>query len=307
MTSVRDPRSGVSNPTSSITGRDARPSIGLVLGAGGIRGCAHAGVFAVLHEAGVPVDLVIGASVGSIFGLGIAAGLPREYIAGVAREATPAQMFRFYAGRLRPGRSNPIARMLHEAGDGKTFADLPVPFAVRATHMATGVPTIIGEGPVLPAVQASIALPLVARPVRIGDSWYVDGGFFDTAPVGAARQMGADRVIAVCLGYNYVAPRLLRRYPWTQPLLERWGRQRRGLRGNLHDQVRFGCRLFAASYDPPLPCQDADVAIWPEFNGLNPNSMFGAAFAFNQGMQAAREALPAIEQLLARPVRDTAS
>ncbi len=51
-----------------------RPRLGLVLGAGGIRGCAHAGVISVLREAQVPIDLVVGASVGAIFGMALAGG-----------------------------------------------------------------------------------------------------------------------------------------------------------------------------------------------------------------------------------------
>lgn len=277
----------------------SRPRIGLVLGAGGVRGCAHAGAYQVLSEAGITVDIVVGASAGSIFGLGIAADLPAEYIARVGREASPSQMVRFYAGRLRTDRKNPIATMLRDAGEGKTFADLPKPFAVRATEMATSVPRMIDSGPVLPAVEASIALPFVARPVSLDGVHYVDGGLFDTAPVGAARRMGADIVIAFCLGFNYLAPGYLRRRPWTQPLIERLGRQRRPIRGHLLDQFRFGCRLCAASYAPGTPGEEADVSIWPEFNGLSPNSMTGGPFCFGQGVAAAREALPRVEAALA--------
>src|SRR5947209_20135175 len=82
-----------------------RPRIGLVLGAGGVRGCAHGGAISVLREAQVPVDLVVGASIGAMFGLAVAAGLPTDYIVRVVRETSPLQITRFYAGRLRPDRS----------------------------------------------------------------------------------------------------------------------------------------------------------------------------------------------------------
>jgi NTE family protein len=235
--------------------------------------------------------------VGSIFGLGLAAGLPTDYLVGVVRDAKPIDLFRFYAGRLRSGRGNPIARMLFDAGEGKTFADLQLPFGVTATDMETGQMVLINSGPVLEAVEASIALPFVARPVRVGERSYVDGGLMNTAPVEVARAMGADRVIAVCLGYNYSAPPFLRRRAWTKPLLERLGRQSRPTRGRFVDQVRFGCRFYAASYDPPYPVQDADIAIWPELGTLSANSMVGAQFCLEQGYRAAREALPEIARL----------
>jgi len=275
-----------------------RPTIALVLGAGGIRGCAHAGAITVLQENEIPIDLVVGASVGAIFGLALAAEVPAERIAWLARESTPLDMFRFYAGRLRVDRRNPIARLVHEAADGKTFEDLAMPFAVLGTDMHTGKPHIINRGPVLPAVEASIALPFIARPVAIGDRHYLDGGLIDTAPTGVARELGAERVIAICLGYNYPAPAFLRRRPWTRSVLERFGRQRRPIAGRFHDQVQFGCRLCAAAYNPPLPALDADVAIWPDFGGLNPNSIFGARFCHDQGEAATRAALPQLRTLL---------
>jgi predicted acylesterase/phospholipase RssA len=271
---------------------------GLVLGAGGIRGCAHAGAIRVLREAGIPIDVVVGASVGSMLGLGVAAGMSTERIVRAVEETRPIDLFRFYASRLRPQHNNPISRLLLEAGAGKDFSDLELPFAVIATDIETGRPVVLDRGPVLPAVQASIALPFIARSVALDGRHYLDGGLLDTAPIPVARRLGADRVIAVCLGFNYCAPRFLRQRPWTQRWLERAGRQRRPVGPGLRDQIRFGFRLYAATYNPPLPAQDADVVIWPEFNGLNPNSIFGAQFCLEQGMIATREALPEIRSLL---------
>jgi predicted acylesterase/phospholipase RssA len=280
----------------TATSSKARPTIGLVLGAGGVRGCAHAGVVSVLEEAGIPIDLVVGASVGSIFGLGVAAAVPAQQIVETVRASTALDMLRFYTGRLRSDRRNPIARMLLAAGEGKEFADLPVPFAVMATDMETGEPTALSCGPVLRAIEASIALPFIARPVAIDGRYYLDGGLLNTAPVEVARQMGADYIIAVCLGLNYTAPRVVRERPWTRPVFERIGRQRRPAGGRLHDQFRFGCRLYAATYDPLPPAQGADIAIWPTLGKLNPNSMVGAQFCLEQGIEAGRAALPEIER-----------
>jgi predicted acylesterase/phospholipase RssA len=284
---------------SIILEHHGRATVGLVLGAGGIRGCAHAGALQVLDEAGITPDLVVGASVGAMFGLALAAGVPRARMAQVIGQSTSFDMARFYfTGRLRSDRRNPIARLLHEAGDGKTFDDLELPFAVLATDMETGAPTVLRSGPVLRAVEASIALPFVARPVAIDGRFYVDGGLFDTAPVGIARSLGADRVITICLGHNYQAPRFLRQRPWTQPALERLGRTDTLTAARITDQLRFGCRLFGASFSPPLPATDADVAIWPEFGRVGPNSMVGAQFCYEQGVRATREALPLITSIL---------
>ncbi|MDQ2742733.1 MAG: patatin-like phospholipase family protein, partial [Chloroflexota bacterium] len=156
----------------------------------------------------------------------------------------------------------------------------------------------LDTGPVLPAVQASFALPFIARPVDIGGRLYADGGLFDTLPARVARGMGADVVIGVCLGHNYHAPKALRRRPWTRPVLERLGRQSALMRLTLLDQARFFARLCAATFDPPAPSEDADITIWPEFGDIGPNSMAGSAFCYDQGLAAAQEALPHIERLL---------
>jgi predicted acylesterase/phospholipase RssA len=277
--------------------RPSRPRVGLVLGAGGVRGCAHAGVVGVLRQAGVPIDLVVGASVGSIFGLAVAAGLPTEYMQGVIRQSSAFELLRFYAGRLRADRRNPISRMVWDAGNGKRFEDLELPFAAMATDMESGKVVAFTRGPVVPAIEASIALPLIARPVQIGGRHYVDGGIIDTAPVPVAHRMGADVVIAVCLGGNFTAPSYIRNRPWTHPLVEKIGSRRKG-GVRLHHQIRFGAWLYSASMDPAHPAEDADIAIWPEFGRIGPNSMVGGEFCLEQGIKAAEDALPLILEVV---------
>lgn len=312
----------------SPSSRTRRPVVGLVLGAGGIRGAAHAAVIQVLQQAGIPIDLVVGASVGAMYGLALAAGLPADELARKARTTTPLDLARFYAGRLRPSRFNPIGRMLLEAGAGKDFADLDMPFAVMATDLARGTTDMLTSGPVLPAVQASISLPFIARPVEIGGRYYVDGGLLETLPVRAARVMGVDLVIGVCLGYNYIAPAIFRRHPSSRTILERLGPPEpetdlsefetglseletgwpgRRFRVPLIEQVRSFARLNAATFDPPPPSTEADVTIWPEFGRVGPNSLVGSAFCFEQGLRAARDALPRIERLLLTGQPDSSS
>lgn len=290
MQSSASPRS---SPALSLS----RPRVGLVLGAGGIRGCAHAGVIEVLEEAGVPVDLVVGASVGSIFGLGVAAGVPAAEIARSVCSLTTLDMLRFYGGRLRPSRGNPMARLIRETAAGKDFEDLPLPFGVAATDMATHRPVLFSSGPVLPALQASFAVPFVARPVRLNGTVYTDGGLVDTTPVAFARRLGADVVIAVLLGSNYYTPHLLRGSR-TRTVLERLARQPFPVTDRLHHQLRFGARLWLAGMNPPVPALDADAVIVPHFGHLSPNAPSGARFCYEQGLAAARDALPTVQSVI---------
>jgi predicted acylesterase/phospholipase RssA len=275
----------------------SRPTVGLVLGAGGVRGCAHAGAIRVLHEAGVPIDYLVGTSVGSIFGLALAAGIDPAHPEQVIRRSSTFDMMRFYAGRLRTDRNNPIARLVREAGDGRTFEDLERPLTVMATDMEANQVVAFDRGPVLPAIEASIAVPFVARPAEIDGRYYVDGGILDTAPVYIARRMGADIVIAVCLGGNFRAPAYIRNRPWARAVVERVGSSgRAGTR--LSHQIRYSAGLFAATYDPVRAGADADIAIWPSFGMVRPNSMFGTRFCLEQGIRATEAAVPQILELL---------
>ncbi len=271
-----------------------QPRTALVLGAGGIRGCAHPGVISVLQQAGVRIDMVVGASIGAMFGLGLAAGIPAERMVETVRVSRPIDILRFYLGGLNPQGKNPIARLLRDAGEGKEFSDLEMPFAVTATDMESGRQVVIKSGPVLDAVRASICLPLFGRPVHLDGRYHMDGGLTDTAPVYVAREMGAERVIAVCLGTNFAAPRWVREKPWARPMLQMLGRQTHAPTGRFPDMLRFTARLYAASCNPPMPAQDADIAIWPDLGPLSPTSMVGAQFALERGFEAGREALAAL-------------
>jgi NTE family protein len=250
-------------------------------------------VAAVLREAGIPIDLVVGASVGSIFGLGIAAGLPIERLTNLVQAATPLDMLRFYGGRLTPYGSNPIARLLLDAAEGKDFSDLALPFAVVATDMETGRPTVIDRGPVLPAVQASIALPFIARAALLGERYYLDGGLVETMPVRAARDMGAERVIAVSLGRAYRAPELLRRSRWMRTMIEQAARQRSPVCGKLSDQLRFCLRIYTSSYD--AAADQPDIAIRPNVYSVPCNSFLGMRLCYRAGIAAAQAALPELQ------------
>ena len=78
-----------------------------------------------------------------------------------------------------------------------TFADLPRPFAVVTTDMATGDPFMISQGLVAPAVRASASVPGFVVPAVIDGRTLADAGVSDNLPVDAARALGADYVIGV--------------------------------------------------------------------------------------------------------------
>ena len=270
-----------------------RPKIGLALGAGGTRGSAHIGVLKVLHEAGVPIDCVAGASVGALYGASYCLGRPPHLMERAALATNSRDVLAFFRGRLRIGPYNRVAERFYRVLRGVTFEDLKVPFAVVASDVLGREPVVIRQGSVLEAVQASIAIPLLARPVRIGDRYFLDGGMWEPAPVKAARELGADHVIAVVLGEPGILTGWRRR--WAERVLHRfeghWRRRQPGL------LTPFLFMLYTA-VDEPAAMAPAEVVIRPAVDHLNPNSPFHVELALRLGEEAARAALPDIERLL---------
>lgn len=174
-----------------------RPKIGLALGGGVVRGFSHIGVLYALEEAGIPIDVVTGASVGSIMGYGLAAGLKAAHLEQMAeglgwfsfaRPVLPQKGFVSF-DRLRDWLVNTFGDLY--------FEDLALPFAVMTTDMETGEPFPLHHGPVAPVVQASCSVPGFVEPVRLHGRLLADGGIANNLPMQAARELGADYVIGV--------------------------------------------------------------------------------------------------------------
>ncbi|CAA7602736.1 Patatin/Phospholipase A2-related protein [Acididesulfobacillus acetoxydans] len=171
---------------------------GLVLGAGGARGFAHLGVLQVLREENIRPDLVVGCSAGAIFGAIWATGLDLERVErlliypGFTKRLFDVSVPR--EGLFKGDRVLEVMRLLTRDA---TFEDLEVPLAVVATDLETGDLVVFREGSVAQAVRASISIPGVFRPYRYQDRLLVDGAVKNRLPVHVAREMGAEKVLAV--------------------------------------------------------------------------------------------------------------
>lgn len=208
--------------------------IAVVLSGGGARGFAHIGVLRVLRELRVPVDIVVGTSMGSVVGGAYAAGASVDELARMARETDwdqvvadrPARDLLAYRRReedvLLPSRIEfgvhrdgiklpPSAAgnaALEQALGGLLPAgtrDLPsnqlsLPFRSVASDLLTGDAVELVDTPLFLSMRASLAVPGVFAPVRIKERLVVDGGLVRNLPVGMAHEMGADIVIAVNVG-----------------------------------------------------------------------------------------------------------
>ena len=174
-----------------------RPKIGLALGAGAARGLAHLGVLKVLEKYKIPVDFVAGSSMGALVGALYCAGLEADFLIKLARELPSRSWVDLALPRSGLISGKKVETMLQILTRNRDFSQLKIPFAAVATDIERGEAVVLKEGNVAAAVRASISIPVVFKPVRLGQRLLVDGGVVDRVPVSVVREMGADVVIAV--------------------------------------------------------------------------------------------------------------
>ena len=266
--------------------------LGLALGAGGTKGAAHVGVLQVLESVGITPDAVAGTSIGALYGGCYAVGSSAHEMADGIRTCPHHDVLAFFRHRLKIRHANRLARRFYSVLAGHNIEDLPVRFAATASDMRELRQVAIDRGPLIDAIEASIAIPVLARPVAHQGRMMLDGGVWDCAPVDAAHDLGADVIVAVHLGRPIALPeRLHTPAHWLARRLDKLP---------LHwtaAGVPFSIRAFTA---PACPGRTADLVIRPKLR----RSLFGLSPLpqceyLDAGIDAAQRALPAIRALLA--------
>lgn len=189
-----------------------QPRVALVLGGGGSRGIAHVGVLEVLQNAGIPIDLIVGTSMGAIVGALFAAGITPAVIGENLTRIGSVNLFslNLFSAKARQQR---IRDELRRGLGMKTFADLNIPLVVTAVDMVSGEEIILDQGELIPALLASSAVPAVFPPVKIGEMQLADGGVIDSVATHVAFRYNPQIVIAVD-----VYPPLEQDNPWVDPI-----------------------------------------------------------------------------------------
>ena len=174
-----------------------KPRIGLALGGGAAKGFAHIGVIKMLEANGFEPVVVSGTSAGSVVGALSASGMDpfRLQSQAVALDQAEIRDISLFSGGLIKGQK--LQDYVNTSVGGKPLERMRKPLAVVATQLETGKRTVFTRGNTGQAVRASSSIPGVFEPVTIGKFTYVDGGVVSPVPVDAARQLGADLVIAV--------------------------------------------------------------------------------------------------------------
>ena len=252
------------------------PRIGLALGGGAARGFAHIGVIQVLEENGIPVDLVVGTSAGSLVATLYASGKGGVLLGQLAdgMDETAFTDWSFPGRGLIRGEA--LAKYVRDNTGGRSIEQMRVPLGIVATDLDNGQAILFQRGDVGIAVRASSAVPAVFQPVRIGAREYVDGGLVSPVPVRFARQMGAELVIAVDIS---AAPE-----------------------GNVtSDPVRMLLQTFAIMGRSinSFELREADVVLRPKLNGVSGANFAARKSSILAGREAALAVLPDVKQRIA--------
>jgi NTE family protein len=183
----------------SSPSRGQHPSIALALGGGGARGLAHIHVLEVLDEMGLTPKVIAGTSIGALFGAAFASGMPAAQIRAYALEALSRRFD--LVRQLFAARSMPVQKLLRvfpvrsalldpatvldvlmPGRFARDFDDLKIPLKVVTTDLGGRTAHVIESGDLRTAIAASIAIPVLFSPVRIGNRTLVDGGLVNPLP-----------------------------------------------------------------------------------------------------------------------------
>jgi len=254
-----------------------KPKIALVLGGGAARGFAHIGVIRALEQEKVPIDMIIGTSVGSLIGAIYASDLNSFELEWTAFLLEKDSIFDYGIMNAFTGMGMATGAKLEEFVRTKVTApnieNLKLPFAAVATDLNRGTRVVLDHGPVAKAVHASSAIPGVFNPVEHQGRLLVDGGVLDNLPISVAREKGADIVIAVDISQNVANFNIT----------------------NLIDVMLQSVNIMS-SENIRYKKKEADVLISPQVGGVAMLDFTQKKRCMQAGIEAAQKAMPELRE-----------
>ena len=265
----------VDNPVTQPTARvlNDRPEVALVLGGGAFHGMAHVGVIKVLEDAGIPIDLIVGTSAGSMVGALYADNPKIDSLMPLIKSTTAKDVFDFSLFRSKEGfvSGKKLQDYLGKQLRVSQIEDTKIPFVAVTTDLVKGESVALKAGPIAPSVNASCAIPGIFEPVKMYGSTFVDGGVLDNLPVNIAKEYNPKYIIEV----------KIMAFETTVDLKNR------------QDVIIRSYSVAANKANTELT-STADVLIAPNLKGIPLMSSKDNEKLYKLGMNAAKEMLPGI-------------
>ncbi|MBI4982337.1 MAG: patatin-like phospholipase family protein [Candidatus Omnitrophica bacterium] len=287
--------------------------VGLVLGVGVGYGFCHIGVLRVLEEEKIPIDVIVGASIGSVIASLWAVGKSSKEILEITKEfKEPKHIWNLldftlpFMGFIK---GNKLRKLLDKHLGNKTFYDVKLPLRIVASDVKRKESKVFEKGLLVDAIMASCAMPGVFMPFKIKEEMLFDGGIINPLPTEPLIKMGVKKIIAV----NVTPSRqdVLRQYEEIR------GQIATGIAGNIKKRSWFGLREYIRnSFKTNIldiifssievlqsevalkEAQLADVVLHPDTSGLNWLELHRAEEFAKRGEEETRKNLDRIWQVI---------
>lgn len=272
--------------------------LAIVIGSGGVLCAASLGLSKSLQREGLTPGMAVGCSGGSIYAAIIALGVDPEEAQRLTLNLFTSDVFEGYASNLKSALSGEtrftemssliddhvMYERLKMVFSDKTFEDTIFPLYIVATDLYTGDRVVISSGKILDAIRASIAIPMIFSPWKIGDQLLVDGAVCDPLPIDVAIQQGSDVIAAV--GFEMPTRKRMNSYTAV----------------TTHFNSLYMNNILKSTFAFYNAVHHAEIIpILPDFE--KPVGTFDTAqipYIIEQGEKAAEEHIPYIKQLLLR-------
>lgn len=255
------------------------PKISLVLGGGGARGFAYIGVLKAFQEERIPVNLVVGTSIGSIAGALYCAGASFENLQSDIKNFNLKNISNFnyisflkmiLADRLISNKK--LENFINTKIGDITFNQLQIPLVCIATDLITGERILLKEGSVAFAARASSTVPGIFQPVKYNQRYLIDGGLSENIPVRIAKIFKADVIITVSLSADITKNNINSIFSTLIQAIY--------IQGQSLDQYNLSM---------------ADVIICPNVGDLNATNFSGAYKTIDKGYMATKKSIKEIK------------
>lgn len=170
--------------------------IGLALSGGGARGVGHLGILKAMDECEIKISMITGASAGAIVGAFYCSGYAPEEVMEIIKSVKLYRYLRPAMSRSGLLKMDPAENIYKKYIKAENITELKIPLAISATNVRRGKNKIFDKGPLIKAVMASSAVPVVFEPVTIDDEQYIDGGILNNLPIEPLLD-NVDKIIAV--------------------------------------------------------------------------------------------------------------
>lgn len=254
-----------------------KPKVALALGGGAARGFAHIGVIKMLESQGIVPDYVVGTSAGAVVGALYASGNDAYAMQKIAQQLDEKIFADWTIGGRGFLKGEALQDFINQHLQNRPLEKLNKPFAAVATDLKSGERVVFRTGDTGLAVRASAAVPGVFQPTQFRGKSYVDGGLTSPVPVRAAREMGADFVIAVDISA----------VPDGQPV-------------DSLTSILWQTTTIMGGLIGKTELRDADIVIRPNLPYVKSWDFTARHDAILEGERAAQAALPTIRQKLGR-------